>query len=61
MLIVFEETKRLLQRAQNANFTLGELSDQRGGKAPLLARVVTAIAALSCLAALLAAAIIATR
>lgn len=58
---MFEEAKRLLQRAQDANSTLGELSDQRGVKPPLLGRILTAITALSCLAALLAAAIIATR
>jgi len=58
---VFEETKKLLQRAQNANTTLGELSDQRQPRPAIASRILMGILALACLGALIAAAIAATR
>lgn len=58
---MFEETKKLLQHAQDTNATLSELSDQRSSKPPLALRILTAVIALSCLAALVVAAIVASR
>lgn len=58
---MFEETKKLLQRAQNANTTLGELSDQRQPTPSIGGRILMALLALACLGALIAAAIAATR
>lgn len=58
---MFEETKKLLQRAQNANTTLGELSDQRQPRPAIASRILMGILALACLGALIAAAIAATR
>ncbi len=58
---MFEETKKLLQRAQNANTTLGELSDQRQPRPAIASRILMGVLALACLGALIAAAIAATR
>ncbi len=58
---MFEETKRLLQRAQDTNSTLGELSDQRGDAPRVGYRILTAAVALACIGALVIAAILATR
>ena len=58
---MFEETKKLLQRAQDANTTLGELSDQREPTPRLVSRILMAALALGCLAALIAAAVAASR
>ncbi len=58
---MFEETKKLLQRAQNANTTLGELSDQRQPRPAVASRILMGVLALACLGALIAAAIAATR
>lgn len=58
---MFEETKKLLQRAQDTNTTLGELSDQRQPRPRLASRILMAALALGCLAALIAAAVAASR
>lgn len=58
---MFEETKKLLQRAQNANTTLGELNDQRQPTPRIGSRILMGLLALACLGALIAAAIAATR
>lgn len=58
---MFEETKKLLQRAQNANTTLGELSDQRQPRPAIASRILMGVLALACLGALIAAAVAATR
>jgi hypothetical protein len=58
---VFEQTKKLLQRAQNANTTLGELSEQRRPAPRLASRILIGVLALACLGGLLAATIAATR
>lgn len=58
---VFEQTKRLLQRANDANTTLGELSDQRQPTPKLASRILMGVLALACIGALVAAAIAATR
>jgi len=58
---MFEQTKRLLQRAQDANSTLGELSDQRQPAPKLASRLLMGVLALACIGALIAAAIAATR
>lgn len=58
---MFEETKKVLQHAMDTNATLGDLSDQRGDRPRFGSRILTAIIALSCLGALVAAAVLASR
>jgi hypothetical protein len=60
-LTVLEETKKLLQRAQHANTTLGEFSDQRRPAPRLASRILMGVLALACLGALIGAAFAATR
>lgn len=58
---MFEETKKLLQQAQDANTTLGELSDQRSPAPAGALRIAAAVIVLACVGALIAAAVIAAR